>query len=105
HGCAAFEFDEGFLQRGWDIAPLTMPLERAAGGTRTFAFPQLNKETYKGLPGLLADSLPDNFGNALIDAWLAREGKDAASFMPIDRLCYTGKRGMGALEFKPAIPG
>ncbi len=67
-----------------------------------FSFPNLNKETYKGLPGMLADSLPDKYGNKLIEAWLARNGRDAGSFNPVERLCYTGKRGMGALEYEPA---
>lgn len=61
------------------------------------------KETFKGLPGLLADSLPDKFGNALINARLVREGRASQSFNPVERLCYIGKRGMGALEFKPTI--
>jgi serine/threonine-protein kinase HipA len=99
---ARFEFDSEFLNRHLDIAPLRMPLDEILGGKRIFSFPELSKETYKGLPGLLADSLPDKFGNRLIDAWLARQGRDSDSFDPVERLCYTGKRGMGALEFEPA---
>ncbi|MEM9173368.1 MAG: type II toxin-antitoxin system HipA family toxin, partial [Pseudomonadota bacterium] len=68
-----------------------------------FEFPALNKQTFKGLPGMLADSLPDTFGNALIDAWLAAQGRVPDSFTPVERLCYTGSRGMGALEFKPSL--
>lgn len=68
-----------------------------------FAFSALNKETYLGLPGMLADVLPDKFGNSIIDAWLVRNGRDSSSFSPVERLCYTGKRGMGALEFSPTV--
>ena len=66
-------------------------------------FPELARETFHGLPGLLADSLPDKFGNALIDAWLASQGRLPESLNPVERLCYTGRRGMGALEFAPII--
>ncbi|MDH5546283.1 MAG: type II toxin-antitoxin system HipA family toxin [Gammaproteobacteria bacterium] len=97
-----FEFEPRFLNKGWDIAPLQMPIEQARGGDRIFSFPALNHDTFLGLPGLLADTLPDKFGNNIIDAWLARQGRDIASFSPVERLCYTGKRGMGALEFEPA---
>jgi serine/threonine-protein kinase HipA len=101
-GHAFFEFDAEFLRRGLDLAPLTMPVAGAAAGRATYAFPRLNQETFRGLPGLLADSLPDRFGNALIDARLAREGRTPESFNPVDRLCYTGSRGMGALEYEPS---
>lgn len=97
-----FEFDPEFVTLGLDIAPITMPLEQARIPNTTFAFPELNRPTFKGLPGLLADALPDKFGNAIIDAWLARQQRSAASFSPIERLCYTGARGIGALEFRPA---
>jgi serine/threonine-protein kinase HipA len=70
---------------------------------RIYRFPELRRTSFHGLPGLLADSLPDDFGNAVIDQWLIREGRDRASFSPIERLCYIGQRGMGALEFRPAI--
>ncbi len=100
-GVGAFEFTPEFLDAGYDLAPLHMPLERAHGAI--FEFPALPRETFLGLPGLLADALPDRFGNAIIDAWLARTGRDAAGFSPVERLCYTGTRGMGALEFAPAI--
>jgi len=100
---AVFEYDQNFLKKGLDISPIHMSLETAAKGEAIFSFPSLNKETYLGLPGLLADTLPDKFGNKIIDAWLARNGRDAASFSPVERLCYTGKRGMGALEFSPAV--
>jgi len=95
---AAFEYDPAFAGSGIEIAPLIMPLS-----DQVYAFPELSQMTYQGLPGLLADSLPDRFGNALIDAWLATRGRAPASFNAVERLCYTGKRGMGALEFEPSI--
>ncbi|MFQ5328891.1 MAG: type II toxin-antitoxin system HipA family toxin [Thermodesulfobacteriota bacterium] len=95
---AAFEYDPAFAGSGIEIAPLTMPLS-----SRVYTFPELSRETYYGLPGLLADALPDRFGNALIDAWLATQGREPKSLNAIERLCYTGKRGIGALEFAPAI--
>ncbi|MBI3560350.1 MAG: type II toxin-antitoxin system HipA family toxin [Gammaproteobacteria bacterium] len=98
-----FEYDRGFLQRGLDIAPIHMSLQAARQGEAIFSFPALNKNTFLGLPGMLADALPDKFGNRIIDAWLARNGRDAARFNPVERLCYTGKRAMGALEFFPAV--
>ncbi len=94
----AFEYDSEFVGSGIEIAPLTMPLSN-----RVYTFPELPKKTFYGLPGLLADSLPDKFGNALINAWLATQGRQPNSFNAIERLCYTGERGMGALEFAPAI--
>jgi serine/threonine-protein kinase HipA len=100
---AVFEYDPDFLKKGLNIAPLHMDLADARAGDGIFSFPGLNKETYLGLPGLLADSLPDKFGNSIIDAWLARNGRDASGFSPVKRLCYTGRRGMGALEFAPPV--
>ncbi len=101
-GVAAFEFEPAFLKSGLDVAPLTMPLAEAAPG-EIYQFPSLSRDTFNGLPGLLADALPDKFGNAIIDAWLARNGRSGGDFTPVERLCYTGNRGMGALEFAPAI--
>lgn len=101
-GFGAFEFAPSFLKSGLDIAPLWMPLSEAQTA-QIFQFPTLNRDTFWGLPGLLADTLPDKFGNAIIDAWLARNGRSAASFNPVERLCYTGTRGMGALEFAPPM--
>ncbi len=100
---AVFEFEPAFLKKGLDISPVHMGLEAARRGDGMFAFPGLNPDTYLGLPGLLADSLPDKFGNSVIEAWLARNGRDPDDFSPVERLCYTGRRGMGALEFAPAI--
>jgi len=99
---ASFEFDRSFLRKGLALSPLQMPLAKAESGT-IFSYPALNYETFKGLPGLLADSLPDRFGNRIIDAWLAASGKTSQSMNPIERLCYIGRRGMGALEFEPAV--
>jgi serine/threonine-protein kinase HipA len=95
---AAFEYDTAFAQSGIEISPITMPLSK-----RIYTFPELSRKTFYGLPGLLADSLPDKFGNALIDTWLASQGRTPESFNAVERLCYTGRRGMGALEFAPAI--
>lgn len=95
---AAFEYDHAFAQSGIQISPITMPLSR-----RIYSFPELPRKTFYGLPGLLADSLPDKFGHVLIDAWLATQGRQPGSFNVIERLCYTGERGMGALEFSPVI--
>jgi serine/threonine-protein kinase HipA len=94
---AAFEYDSQFAQSGIEVSPLMMTLSR-----RVYRFPELSRQTFLGLPGLLADSLPDRFGNALINAWLVSQGRHPNSFNAIERLCYTGSRGMGALEFAPA---
>jgi serine/threonine-protein kinase HipA len=100
---ATFEFDRKFLEKGLDLSPLKMPITGARRATARFEFRILPKRTFKGLPGLLADALPDNFGNSIIDSWLARAGRTPGSFSPVERLCYTGKRAMGALEFSPII--
>jgi serine/threonine-protein kinase HipA len=97
-GVGEFEYDPGFVRQGPPIAPLMLPLRAGI-----FSFPTLKRETFHGLPGLLADALPDRFGNRIIDAWLAQQGRSSADFTPVERLCYMGVRGMGALEFKPAI--
>ncbi|MBU1341545.1 MAG: type II toxin-antitoxin system HipA family toxin [Proteobacteria bacterium] len=102
-GYGIFEYDPSFLKKNLDISPLHMGLEAAARGNRIFSFPGLGKGTFMGLPGLLADVLPDKFGNAVINSWLAGNGRSASDFSPIERLCYTGKRGMGALEFYPPV--
>ncbi|MEZ5503546.1 MAG: type II toxin-antitoxin system HipA family toxin [Halioglobus sp.] len=97
-GYAAFEYAPAFLETGIELAPVMMPLSPGA-----FAFPSLNRETFRGLPGMLADSLPDKFGNSLIDQWLAESGRAPATFNPVQRLMYVGQRGMGALEYHPVI--
>jgi len=104
-GYATFEFVSKFKGKGWDLAPLQMPVQAAQS---SFDFPALRKkadpalDTFKGLPGLLADVLPDRYGNELINAWLARQGRPPDSMNPVETLCFIGTRGMGALEFEPA---
>jgi serine/threonine-protein kinase HipA len=93
---SAFQYDPAFLASGIELAPITMPLS-----PRIYQFPSLPEVSFHGLPGLLADSLPDKFGNALIDAWLATQGRRPENFNAVERLCYIGVRGMGALEFAP----
>ena len=93
-----FQYDPEFVDAGIEVAPLKMPVREAP-----YEFPALRRETFRGLPGMLADALPDRFGNRLIDAWLAETGRRADGFSPVDRLCYIGNRGIGALEFEPAI--
>jgi serine/threonine-protein kinase HipA len=97
-GFTTFEYAPGWLEKGLAIAPLHMPL-----APRKYTFPGLNYATYRGLPAAFADSLPDDFGNALINAWLARQGRSGQSFTSVERLLYTGSRGMGALEYVPAL--
>ena len=94
---ATFEYDESFVNSGIEVSPLRMPL-----GKNLYEFPALAGDPFYGMPGLVADSLPDRFGNAIIEQWLMTLGKSLSDFTAIDRLCYTGKRGMGALEYVPA---
>lgn len=97
----SFEFAPGFAKNGWDVSPIKMPVNSRPGAV--FSFRQLSRSaTFKGLPGLLADALPDKYGNALIDAWLAQQGRPSGSMNPVETLCFIGKRSMGALEFVPA---
>jgi serine/threonine-protein kinase HipA len=95
----AFEFIPAWRRTGIALAPLMMPLDQ---GETPFIFPSLPEATFNRLPGMLADALPDDFGNALIDAWMAEHGVVKGAVTPLDRLAYMGKRGVGALEFKPA---
>jgi len=100
---ADFEFEPEFLTNGRDISPLKMPLDTAKG--MIFSINELRgNQTFKGLPGLLADVLPDRYGNTLINTWLARVGRPADSMNPVEMLCFIGQRGMGALEFEPVEP-
>ncbi len=96
-GTASFQFDPAFTGSGIEVSPLTMPL-----GPDPYSFQSLPRETFRGLPGMLADCLPDRYGNALINTWLAGQGRTPESFNAVERLCYIGRRGMGALEFAPA---
>ncbi|MDR0781702.1 MAG: type II toxin-antitoxin system HipA family toxin [Pseudomonadales bacterium] len=93
----AFEYAPSFRANGLELAPLTLPL-----GERIYTFPTLDFSAFRGLPGLVADSLPDDFGNAVLDAWVARQGQQVADITPLQRLQYIGERGMGALGFRPA---
>lgn len=97
YGVAQFEYDRTFIGRGIEPSPLMMPVREG----RVYSFAGLNRETYMGLPGMLADSLPDTYGRALFDRWLALTGRTSSN--PIETLCFLGKRCMGALEFEPAI--
>ncbi len=96
-GLGAFEYDPGFIKKSVELSPIKMPLSN-----RIYSFPELDFNTYKGLPGLIADSLPDDFGNAVLNAWVAGQGRSPGDITPLQRLQYTGKRGMGALEYAPA---
>ena len=98
-GVYAFAYLPSWRRRGIELAPLTMPL---SDGRNTFLFPNLPEATFHRLPGMPADALPDDFGNALIDAWMAEHGIQKRGITTLDRLAYMGKRGMGALEFRPA---
>ena len=92
-----FEYDNSFVGRDLEPSPLMMPVREG----RVYSFGDLDKETFKGLPGMLADSLPDTYGRALFDKWLALTGRTSSN--PIETLCFLGKRCMGALEFEPAM--
>lgn len=103
-GIASFEYDSKFKNLNWDVAPLQMSIHSEK---KRFEFPALRKktdaslDTFKGLPGLLADVLPDRYGNELINIWLAQQGRPPDSMNPVEMLCFIGTRGMGALEFVP----
>jgi serine/threonine-protein kinase HipA len=103
-GLASFEFDSDFKKLNWDLAPLKMPVNSSG---KVITFPELRKDknaefdTFRGLPGLLADVLPDKYGNQLINMWLAQQGRPHDSMNPVEMLCFIGTRGMGALEFEP----
>lgn len=99
-----FQYDSKFLEKGWDLSPIKMPIDQ---NTRIYSFPELRKgrneteDTFKGLPGLLSDALPDKYGNKLINVWLAQQGRSENSMNPVEKLCFIGTRGMGAIEFEP----
>ncbi len=100
-----FQYDSKFIQKKWDLSPIKMPIDQ---GSRIYSFPGLRKnpndteDTFKGLPGLLSDALPDRYGNKLINIWLAQQGRPENIMNPVEKLCFIGTRGMGALEFEPA---
>jgi serine/threonine-protein kinase HipA len=95
----AFAYTPAWRRSGQELAPLTMPMRNRQ---QVFVFPNLPEATFHGLPAMVADALPDDFGNALIDAWMAERGVTRDEITPLDRLAYMGRRGMGALEFRPA---
>lgn len=103
-----FQYENTFLEKGWNLSPIKMPIKN---GSRIYSFPELrpqrgtNDDTFKGLPGLLSDALPDKYGNRLIDIWLAKQGRPSNSMNPVEKLCFIGSRGMGALEFEPSQVG
>lgn len=103
-GLASFEFEAKFKKHNWDLSPLKIPIHAAP---KIVTFPELRKnknsefDTFKGLPGLIADVLPDKYGNQLINMWLAQQGRPQDSMNPVEMLCFIGSRGMGALEFEP----
>ena len=96
--CVSFAYDDEFRESGLEPAPLMMPV-----GRNVYSFPTLPAASFHGLPGMLSDSVPDKFGNAVIGAWLTAQGRLPDSLTPIERLCYTGVRGMGALEYRPTL--
>ena len=96
-GIGQFEYHSHFIAKGIELAPLKMPLSK-----QVYSFPAIEPEAFKGLPGMVADSLPDDFGNAVLNSWIARQGKSPNDITPIERLRYTGNRGMGALSYSPA---
>ena len=101
-----FEYDASFINKAWDLSPIKMPFQQ---GARIYSFPELRKgrtateDTFKGLPGLLSDALPDRYGSKLINLWLTQQGRPENSMNPVEKLCFIGTRGMGALEFEPAF--
>ncbi len=97
NGIIGFQYDKDFLKSRIEISPVKMPLSN-----RTYSFLNLREETFYGLPGMVADSLPDKFGNIVINKYLEAQGRTSDSLSIIEKLCYTGKRGMGALEYEPA---
>ena len=103
---AYFEYDKNFEKGIWNLSPLMMPI---GGGHRVYAFPTLRRKepdeqnAFNGLPGVLADALPDKYGNELINSWLASHGREPNSMNPVEKLCFIGSRAMGALQFEPVI--
>ncbi|MFY0683992.1 MAG: type II toxin-antitoxin system HipA family toxin [Balneola sp.] len=103
-GIGSFEYEPSFLEMKWNLSPIKLPIQNAR--KRIFSFPELKgNNTFKGLPGLLADTLPDHYGNALINSWFTTQGRPSGSLNPIETLCFIGKRGMGAIEIEPARGG
>ena len=99
---ALFDYERKFIRSGLDISPIIMPISQYRN--TPYRFLENRTDCFKGLPGLFADSLPDTFGNQIINEWFASKGLSGEEITPLDRLCYVGKRGMGALEFEPSSP-
>lgn len=100
-GVGTFEYDSRFIDSGWEVSPIVLPRKGARG--RVFDFPDLARsETFRGLPGLVADILPDKYGRAIINSWLAQQGRSVESLTPVEILCFIGQRAMGAVEIEPA---
>lgn len=99
---ARFQYHRAFTQSGLEVAPVMMPLAKARDGDEVFTFGNLRDETFKGLPGLLADCLPDRFGDTLLNTWLKQQDRADGTANPVEKLCFLGHRGMGALEFEPS---
>ena len=97
-GIGSFEFESRFIKTGIELSPIKMPLSQ-----KVYSFPEIDRDAFKGLPGMIADSLPDDFGNAVMNTWIASQGKSIDDITPLQRLQYTGKRGMGALTYHPAV--
>ena len=97
-----FDYERKFIRSGLDISPIIMPISQYRN--TPYRFLENRTDCFKGLPGLFADSLPDTFGNQIINEWFASKGLSGEEITPLDRLCYVGKRGMGALEFEPSSP-
>ena len=97
NGLIGFQYDENFISSGIEVSPVKMPLS-----DMTYSFPSLSEETFSGLPGMVADSLPDKFGNIVIKRYLESRGRTEDSLTALEKLCYTGRRGMGALEYEPS---
>lgn len=103
NGLISFEYEPSFIANNWDLSPIKMPIHGSE--RRVFSFPALRGiTTFKGLPGLLADVLPDKYGSSIINAWLISNGRPSDSMSPVELLCFIGSRGMGALEFEPVLP-
>ncbi|MBR2068468.1 MAG: type II toxin-antitoxin system HipA family toxin [Candidatus Gastranaerophilales bacterium] len=96
HSIPKFSYDKDFISSGIELSPIVMPLSN-----KIYSFPTLNSKTFYLLPGLIADSLPDRYGNRLIERYLIQQGRKIEDFSIVERLLYTGKRAMGALEYMP----
>lgn len=96
NGPVSFQFDRDFLSSGIEVSPIRMPLSE-----QTFTFPGLSEDTFKGLPGLFVDSLPDRFGTTVIARYLESQGRLYSELTTAEKLCYIGTRGIGALEYEP----